>query len=83
MKIAAPETNQNYAAPPNDSPVGEADVLPPAEAAWQPLFDSLDLFSDDFMTERNQPSVAEKAKAARSACAVFRIMGQATCACHR
>ena len=39
--------------------VGEAIVLLPHHTPWQTLFDSLDLFSDDFMTERNQPSVAE------------------------
>ena len=29
----------------------------PAKDSWASLFDSLDKFSDDFMTERKQPKV--------------------------
>ena len=35
--------------------VGEVVVLIPYHEPWQSLFDSLDQFSDDFMTDRNQP----------------------------
>lgn len=35
--------------------VGNATVLLPADAAWQTLFDSLEMFSDDFLQNRNQP----------------------------
>lgn len=35
--------------------MGNAVVLLPYHEAWQSLFDSLDLFSDDFMVEREQP----------------------------
>ncbi len=34
---------------------GNAVILIPARGAWEPLVESLDKFSDDFMTERNQP----------------------------
>lgn len=37
--------------------VGNAIVLLSKENPWQPLFESLDHFSDDFMTDRNQPIV--------------------------
>ncbi len=40
--------------------VGEAVVLLPHQAAWQTLFDSLTLFSDDFMEEREQPGAQER-----------------------
>lgn len=30
-------------------------ILMPYHESWQPLFDSLDRFSDDFMLEREQP----------------------------
>jgi antitoxin VapB len=36
--------------------MGTAVVLLPEHDSWQPLLDSLAMFSDDFMTERNQPS---------------------------
>ena len=36
--------------------VGGMVVLIPYHEPWQSLFDSLDQFSDDFMSERNQPS---------------------------
>ncbi len=35
--------------------VGNAVVLLPYHESWQPLFDSLDQFSDDFMEHREQP----------------------------
>ena len=35
--------------------VGEGVVLIPYHEPWQSLFDSLNQFSDDYMTERNQP----------------------------
>jgi antitoxin VapB len=35
--------------------VGEAVVLMPEQDSWQILFDSLEQFSDDFMTSRDQP----------------------------
>lgn len=35
--------------------MGEAVVLLPYHHSWQPLFDSLSDFSDDFMDDREQP----------------------------
>jgi len=35
--------------------VGNAVLLLPEQDSWQILFDSLDLFSDDFMESRDQP----------------------------
>ena len=35
--------------------VGNAIVLIPYQEPWESLFDSLDQFSDDFMTTREQP----------------------------
>jgi antitoxin VapB len=35
--------------------VGNAVVLLPYQKPWQSLVDSLELFSEDFMSERNQP----------------------------
>ena len=35
--------------------MGDAVVLLPYQTPWQSLFDSLALFSDDFMQERHQP----------------------------
>ncbi len=35
--------------------MGNAVLLIPYNAPWQTLFDSLDLFSDDFMETRDQP----------------------------
>ena len=37
--------------------MGNAVVLIPEHDSWQPLIDSLTMFSDDFMAERNQPPV--------------------------
>jgi antitoxin VapB len=34
---------------------GNIVMLIPAQDSWESLFDSLDKFSDDFMTERKQP----------------------------
>ena len=36
--------------------VGKAVVLLPVDDAWDSLAQSLDLFSDDYMSEREQPS---------------------------
>ncbi len=35
--------------------VGNAVVLLPVHNSWDALFESLDLFSDDFMSTRDQP----------------------------
>lgn len=35
--------------------VGDGVMLIPYRESWQSLFDSLEQFSDDFMTERGQP----------------------------
>ncbi len=37
--------------------MGTAIVLIPEQDSWEPLLDSLTLFSDDFMHERMQPPV--------------------------
>jgi antitoxin VapB len=39
--------------------VGEAVVLLPRENSWRTLYESLDLFSEDFMKERAQPIVED------------------------
>lgn len=36
---------------------GNVVMLIPTKDSWESLFDSLDKFSDDFMTERKQPKV--------------------------
>ena len=36
-------------------------ILVPKDAAWQPLVDSLDHFSSDYMEEREQPPQQERA----------------------
>lgn len=36
--------------------VGHAVLLIPYDDSWQTFFDSLDLFSPDFMSERQQPT---------------------------
>ena len=37
--------------------IGQSVILVPKDANhWQPLIDSLDQFSDDFMAERSQPA---------------------------
>jgi antitoxin VapB len=40
--------------------VGNAVVLIPEHDSWQTLIESLAQFSDDFMTERQQPPVQER-----------------------
>ena len=40
--------------------IGEAVVLLPYRAPWQTLIDSLDLFTDDFLAERDQPAQQER-----------------------
>jgi antitoxin VapB len=40
--------------------VGEIVVLIPYHAPWQTLYDSLEMFSDDFMETRNQPEIQER-----------------------
>ena len=39
--------------------VGKAVVLLPTDDAWDSLAESLDLFSDDYMVERQQPSAQQ------------------------
>lgn len=39
---------------------GNVVMLIPAKDSWESLFDSLDKFSDDFMTERKQPKVQKR-----------------------
>jgi len=41
---------------------GNVVLLIPAKDSWASLFDSLDRFSDDFMTERKQPKVQTREK---------------------
>lgn len=36
--------------------IGNATVLIPMDDPWKPLIDSLTLFSEDFMTTREQPA---------------------------
>ncbi len=40
--------------------IGKAVVLLPLDEGWQPLLDSLYLFSEDFMERREQPSQTRK-----------------------
>ena len=40
--------------------VGNAVVLLPFDEPWQTLFDSLNLFSDDFMDRREQPPTQDR-----------------------
>ncbi len=40
--------------------VGSAVILLPYQNAWQVLFDSLDLFSEDFMENRQTPLQQER-----------------------
>jgi antitoxin VapB len=40
--------------------VGNAVLLLPEQDSWQGLFDSLNLFSDDFMEAREQPEQQER-----------------------
>ena len=41
--------------------IGNAVILIPEQDSWQTLLESLDQFSDDFMVERQQPPVQERA----------------------
>ena len=43
--------------------VGNAIVLLPYQDSWQTLFDSLELFSSDFLAERVQPEAQERESA--------------------
>lgn len=40
--------------------IGDAVVLLPYHLPWKPLLDSLSLFSDDFMKERQQPPLQQR-----------------------
>jgi antitoxin VapB len=40
--------------------MGEMVILIPYHAPWQSLFESLEMFSDDFMETRNQPEMQER-----------------------
>jgi antitoxin VapB len=40
--------------------VGNSVVLIPYQEPWQPLFDSLEQFSDDFMESREQPTQQDR-----------------------
>jgi antitoxin VapB len=40
--------------------VGEAVVLLPYQTPWKTMFDSLSLFSADFMAEREQPPTQDR-----------------------
>ncbi|HYO50015.1 MAG TPA: type II toxin-antitoxin system VapB family antitoxin [Chloroflexia bacterium] len=40
--------------------MGNAVILIPEQDPWQSLVSSLDLFSDDFMIERDQPDVQQR-----------------------
>jgi antitoxin VapB len=40
--------------------VGDAVILLPYQTPWKTLLDSLSQFSDDFMTEREQPPVQDR-----------------------
>jgi antitoxin VapB len=40
--------------------VGNVVVLLPENSPWESLFSSLDLFTDDFMTDREQPRFQDR-----------------------
>lgn len=40
--------------------VGDTVVLLPIKGAWETLFASLEMFSDDFMEERDQPETQSR-----------------------
>ncbi|MSP11476.1 MAG: antitoxin [Chloroflexi bacterium] len=40
--------------------IGNAVVLIPEQDSWQTLLDSLDLFSDDFLEQREQPDIQDR-----------------------
>lgn len=43
--------------------VGNAVILLPYRDSWETLFDSLEQFSDDFMSDRQQPESQERESA--------------------
>lgn len=43
--------------------VGDAIIILPYKKKWDSLFQSLDKFSEDFMTERNQPVLENREEA--------------------
>jgi len=43
---------------------GNVVVLIPAKGSWESLYNSLNKFSDDFMTERKQPKLQKRASLA-------------------
>jgi antitoxin VapB len=43
--------------------MGNAVVLIPEQDSWQSLIESLDLFTDDFMAEREQPETQQREQA--------------------
>ena len=43
--------------------VGNAVILLPDRDSWETLFDSLEQFSDDFMSDRQQPEEQERESA--------------------
>jgi antitoxin VapB len=45
--------------------LGKAIIVLPEDSAWQPMLESLSEFDDDFMVERNQPPVQERAELKR------------------
>ncbi len=45
--------------------MGEAVILLPTHKAWQSLLTSLPLFTDDFMTDREQPPIQQRKAAFR------------------
>jgi antitoxin VapB len=40
--------------------IGDAIILLPKKEKWDLMFSSLDKFSDDFMSERNQPDLENR-----------------------
>ncbi|MDA3860170.1 MAG: type II toxin-antitoxin system VapB family antitoxin [Melioribacteraceae bacterium] len=44
------------------SKVGDAVIIFPHQNGWKNFFDSLELFSVDFMAERNQPQIQDRGK---------------------
>lgn len=44
----------------NVNKIGDAIVLFPADSKWSSLFESLDLFTDDFMEKRNQGKIEKR-----------------------
>jgi antitoxin VapB len=42
--------------------IGDAVVLYPIKTKWNPLIDSLEKFSNDFMEERKQPALDNREK---------------------